>query len=311
MTPWTATMRHCWWLTAIVAFSFLRSAHSSQLDKHPVRGIVLTVSSDKRELEVSCDEIPGYMAAMAMPFKVQDPKSLDHVRPGMAVKFSMVVKGRSTYAQNIQLASTKSSESEPMEAGSLTALNSIINPASAQREVAVGEKVPDFALSDQAGQEIRLSQLKGKVVALTFGYSRCPNPNYCYRLSNNLERVERRFHTLGGKDLMLMTVAIDPQHDQGATLTEYANSFHASAADWHFLTGSLTDIKHVAELFGMNFWNSEGLLTHSLHTVIIDRQGRLTTNLEGNQFTAKQLGDLVQVELNRKEQPLTAKDTSR
>jgi len=56
----------------------------------------------------------------------------------------------------------------------------------------------------------------------------------------------------------------------------------------------------VADLFGMKFWDSEGLLTHSLHTVIIDRQGRLATNLEGNQFTAKQLGDLVQVELNRR-----------
>jgi len=210
------------------------------------------------------------------------------------------VKGKSTYAQDIHPTTTRSFESEPMEAGSLTALNSILNPAAAQREVAIGEKVPDFALSDQAGNEVRLSQLAGKVVALTFGYSRCPNPNYCYRLSNNLERVERRFHSRGGKDLVLLTVAIDPQHDQGAVLAEYANSFHANVADWHFLTGSLTDVKQVADLFGMKFWDSEGLLTHSLHTVIIDRQGRLATNLEGNQFTAKQLGDLVQVELNRR-----------
>jgi len=41
------------------------------------------------------------------------------------------------------------------------------------------------------------------------------------------------------------------------------------------------------------------LLTHPLHTVIIDRDGRLAVNLEGNQFTAKQLGDLVQSVMNR------------
>jgi protein SCO1/2 len=33
---------------------------------------------------------------------------------------------------------------------------------------------------------------------------------------------------------------------------------------------------------------------HSFHTVVIDRQGNLATNIEGNDFTAKQLGDLVQ-----------------
>jgi hypothetical protein len=32
--------------------------------------------------------------------------------------------------------------------------------------------------------------------------------------------------------------------------------------------------------------------------VIIDRQGRLAANLEGNQFTARQLGDLAQTILN-------------
>jgi protein SCO1/2 len=44
----------------------------------------------------------------------------------------------------------------------------------------------------------------------------------------------------------------------------------------------------------MNFWREEGLLTHALHTVVIDRQGRLVANLEGNRFTAQQLGDLVE-----------------
>ena len=55
----------------------------------------------------------------------------------------------------------------------------------------------------------------------------------------------------------------------------------------------------VAGLFGMNFWNTEGLLTHTLHTVVIDRQGRLAANIDGNQFSAQQLGDLVKSVMNR------------
>ena len=44
------------------------------------------------------------------------------------------------------------------------------------------------------------------------------------------------------------------------------------------LTGKLSEVQSVAELFGMNFWNDEGFLTHSFHTVVIDRKGRLAAN---------------------------------
>jgi hypothetical protein len=59
----------------------------------------------------------------------------------------------------------------------------------------------------------------------------------------------------------------------------------------------MASIKQVCAMFGMNFWPDEGLLTHSLHTVVVDRQGNLVANIEGNQFTSRQLGDLLAVTL--------------
>jgi protein SCO1 len=55
----------------------------------------------------------------------------------------------------------------------------------------------------------------------------------------------------------------------------------------------------VCALFGEDYFPDEGLMDHSLHTAIIDRNGRLITNLEGNEFTAQQLADLVQTVLVR------------
>jgi len=52
-------------------------------------------------------------------------------------------------------------------------------------------------------------------------------------------------------------------------------------------------------MFGVGFFPDEGLVTHSLHTAIIDRQGKLVTNLEGNQFTEQELGDMIQTVLDR------------
>jgi protein SCO1 len=286
---------------AVILLSVALFAGSQVLaqEEHPAKGLVLKVDVEKRSLVVSCDTIPGYMAAMEMPFAVQDSRTLATLKPGMTVRFTMVERANVLYAENVHAGTAANFEPEPVEAGELSALHRAMDPSTVARIVTVGQQVPDFALTDQAHAQIRLSQLEGKVVALTFGYSRCPNPNYCLRLSNNLSTVERRFHDRAGRDLVLLTIMIDPNHDQGATLAQYAGVFKANPEDWHFLTGPLPEIKQIAGTFGMNFWSDEGLLTHTLHTVVIDRQGRLAGNIEGNQFTAEQLGDLVQTVMNR------------
>jgi protein SCO1 len=162
------------------------------------------------------------------------------------------------------------------------------------KPLAVGDEAPDFALTDQAGKTIHLRDLAGKVVLLTFGYSRCPNPNYCYRLSNNLSGVEKRFHGQAGRELVLITIMLDPEHDQGEALSRFAAEWKADPGRWHFLTGPLPEIRQVVGAYGVNFWRVDGLLTHPLHTVVLDRQGKMAANLEGNQFTVRELGDLVE-----------------
>ena len=57
-----------------------------------------------------------------------------------------------------------------------------------------------------------------------------------------------------------------------------------------FLTGSLPEVQAVCRRFGLGFWQDDGLYTHSLHTFVIDRQGKLAADFEGNEFTAEQLG---------------------
>jgi protein SCO1/2 len=283
----------------LLSVALLAVSRVLALEEHPAKGLVLKVDVEHRSLVVSCDTIPGYMDAMEMPFAVQHSKILAALNPGETVRFTMVERAHVLYAENIHAGTAANFEPEPVEAGELSALHRATDPSTVARIVTDGQRVPDFALTDQAQVQIHLSQLEGKVVALTFGYSRCPNPTYCLRLSNNLATVEKRFHDRAGRDLVLITIMIDPDHDRGATLAQYAEVFKANTEDWHFLTGPLPEIKQVAGMFGMNFWSDEGLLTHTLHTVVIDRQGRLAGNIEGNQFTAKQLGDLVQTVMDR------------
>jgi protein SCO1/2 len=97
-----------------------------------------------------------------------------------------------------------------------------------------------------------------------------------------------------GKDLVLLSVVIDPANDQADAMANYARTWKADSRSWHFLTGQLTDIEKLAHEFDMDFYPDEALYIHSFHTVLIDRRGRLAANLEGNDFTSKQLGDLVE-----------------
>jgi protein SCO1/2 len=180
-----------------------------------------------------------------------------------------------------------------------------LNSKAGAKSIRPGELVPDFELIDQQHRSVRLSQFEGKVVALTFAYSRCPNPNYCFRLTNNLAQLRSRFSGKDADDLKLITIVIDPANDRGAALESYAQTWKADPTQWYFLTGPIDRIRGVAELFGMNFWNDEGFWTHPFHTVVIDRDGRLAANVEGNEFTAKQLGDLVEHASRNQANPAT------
>ena len=270
------------------------------MQQYTVSGLVLKVDRPHGVFVVSCNRIPGYMDAMVMTFSVRKPESLDGVEPSAIVEFVLHVDGNASYADNLRVSSFDSAEQEPQEAQRLKVLQSIANPGAQVKPLAMGELVPDFEFTDQNQQRIALSQFADQVVVVTFIYTRCPNPNYCFRLNNNLGRLQKRFPQRLGHDLVLLSIVVDPEHDQGKTLTSYANIWHADPQGWHFLTGPLPEIQKVTCMFGMDFWNGEGVVTHSFHTILIDRQRKMAANIEGNQFTAQQLGDLVETLLPHK-----------
>jgi protein SCO1 len=260
-----------------------------------VTGMVLEVNRSHKSFVASCQEIPGYMQAMAMPFEVRDAKELDGLMPGATVEFTLIVEKESSYAQHIEIRRYESVEQDPLTARRLKLLNQLSQgAANLNKTLAVGQAVPDFKLIDQDRREISLGQFSGKVVAINFIYTSCPLPNYCLRIANNFGVLQKRFREKLGSDLVLLSVTFDPVHDQPEVLARYARTWKADADTWHFLTGRVGDVQRVTALFGVDYFPDEGFMDHSLHTAIIDRRGKLAVNIEGNQFTADQLGDLVQ-----------------
>jgi len=254
---------------------------------HTTTGLVLRVDQPASSVTISHDPFPGFMDAMAMPFDLKGSAQSVRLTPGDRVKFRLSTKGGRSWVDRVDVVSAA-----PVDAG-------LENTPAVPVLVPVGTAMPDFELTDQAGRPLALSALKGKVVAVTFIYSRCPLPDYCPRMIENFKALRSRFAARMDRDLVFLTISFDPRFDTPEVLSKYAASQRAGGPGWHFLTGDPAKIERVCNSFGIQYWAEEGLITHSLQTAVIDREGRLAATVEGKDFTPAQLGDLVGAVLDR------------
>ncbi len=248
---------------------------------YPGRGLVLRVDPGASTLTVSHDAIPGYMEAMVMPFAVRDGAALRDFHPGDVIEFRLRPRRAGTEIDRLKHLSAAGADAGLTMTPSIAAL------------VKVGERVPDFTLTDQNGASVSLSSLRGSVVAITFIYSRCPLPDYCPRMVANLAQVRDRYRDRLGRDLTLLTVTFDPKYDTPAVLRRFASRYGGNVPGWHFLSGEPEAIAAVCASFGIEYWSDQGLITHTLQTAVIDREGRLRASVEGRGFSGRQIADLV------------------
>jgi protein SCO1 len=244
-------------------------------------GLVLEVKRPDRTVVMSHDEIRGYMEPMVMPFQVRDARLLAELKRGDRVRFRLAVGKKGSYLDRLAVESAPPADPADWQS---PVISRILVP---------GEPVPDFELTDQNGKRISISQLRGRVIAINFIYTRCPLPDYCPRMTGTFAALSTRFAARLERDLVLLSVSFDPQFDTSEVLSRYAKSFGADRRGWHFLTGTKEEIGRVCGFFGMGYWPDEGSIIHNLQTGLIDRDGRLAANVEGNEYSSRQLGDLV------------------
>jgi protein SCO1/2 len=255
-------------------------------------GLVLAVDAAHQTFIASIDRIPGFMDAMSMPFHVRDAHDLTGVAPGAFVDFTLVVGADASYAESIHVRRTGSLEQDPLIARRLSVMRQVAS-GRAPAVLPIGAHVPDFHLIDQNSRPVSLSEFSGKVVAINFMYTTCQLPDFCLRIVNHFGALQKRFAADLGRDLIFLTMSFDPIRDQPDVLARYAAQWSPNPDTWHFLTGQPDEVERALEAFGVAAFPDEGLMDHSLHTVVITRDGTLAANVEGNQYTSDQLGDLI------------------
>lgn len=133
----------------------------------------------------------------------------------------------------------------------------------------------DLALTNQDGQPVRLSDYRGKLVLLFFGYTHCPD--VCPATFAKWKQVRHLLKDDAGQ-VRFVFISVDPERDTPERLKQHLALFDPTFIG---LTGAPGDIEVATRAYGVYFKKVEAgsasgyLVDHTARTYVIDREGRL------------------------------------
>jgi protein SCO1/2 len=154
-------------------------------------------------------------------------------------------------------------------------LTAAVNPPPSR--LAVVRQALPFSLMTQDGAPLRLADLRGKVLLVSFIFTTCNGT--CPATTHRLGQVQQELKTRGllaNDRVRLVSITLDPARDTPEVLKRYQRLYDADPAVWHFLTGPPEQVAKIIAAWGM--WvkpAANGQLDHPSRVFLVDRQGRV------------------------------------
>ncbi|MEO6655697.1 MAG: SCO family protein [Pyrinomonadaceae bacterium] len=278
----------------VISFS-LYSCHkpetqtaSPNAKRYQIKGKIVSVDKTAKKAKIDHQKIEGFMDAMTMEFPVHADWALDDLTPGAELTGELVVDSSAKdpfWIENITIVAA----AEPGQA------YPPINESFAQ----IGQEVPDFSLTNQDGKRISLSDFRGKALAITFIYAKCPLPDYCIRMSTHFSDIANQLH--GNNELRdkirLLSISFDPSNDTPERLKSYGLGYMGNGSKpdftvWQLAVGNDVDVRKIADFFGLRYEvdpSDKTLINHSLRTAVIGPDGKVIKIFAGNEWTPGEL----------------------
>ena len=259
----------------------------SPTEKHyDLKGKIITIDKERREITIAHDDIKDYMSSMTMAFSVKDDWVYEIAAPGNQITATLVVDGTQSWLEDVVI----TEDSTPVSGA----------PAVEGADPNVGDQVPDYRLINQDGKTIRIQEYKGKALLLTFIYTRCQDPNQCTLMSSNFAAIDQALQKQ--PDLYakthLLSISFDPAYDTPKVLRSYGAAHTGKYSDetfahWEFASGSADEVKGIAKFFGLRYYQDTSSGTeqviHSLRTAVIGPDGKIVKVYRGNEWKPEDL----------------------
>ncbi|HTV62129.1 MAG TPA: SCO family protein [Verrucomicrobiae bacterium] len=262
---------------------------------YPARGVVIKIAPDRSNVTIHHQAIPGYMMEMTMDFPVKDTNELNGIIPGDEITFTLVVGQNDDWVEHIhRVGHSKEAmtNSMPMSMAMPADMSGGMMPSLLKP----GEFLPDYALTTEDGTQVRLSDFRGQAVAFTFFFTRCPLPNYCPRMNNNFKETREILASdpKGPSNWQFISISFDPGFDTPEVLTDYAGAFRGADTNrWLFASASPSVLADAALRLGLVVMRQGSNISHNMRTVVLDPQGRIFKQFNGNLWTPQALADAM------------------
>jgi protein SCO1/2 len=248
--------------------------------EYALRGTVVKADQTTGLLTLKHEAVPGLMPAMTMPYPLEDPSALTELHPGDLITATLTGDPvhKNMRIKNIDVIAQARPD---------------YKPAVQYHVPAPGDLVPDFTLLNQSDHHISLNQFRGKVVVMTFIYTRCPLSDYCPRMSRNFAEIDKSLQSDPKlyRDTHLLSVSFDPTYDTPKVLKSYGAAYTGRFADetfqhWDFAAPSVAELPKMEQYFDVGVTPGQsGTLQHSLSTVIIGKDGKVIAFYPTNDWT--------------------------
>jgi protein SCO1/2 len=143
-------------------------------------------------------------------------------------------------------------------------------------------EIPPFSLTERSGATVTAHDLAGRVWIADFVFTRCPD--VCPALSTHMSALQAPLAS-GDDAVRLVSLSVDPSHDDPAVLTTYAARYRAGP-NWLFLTGSRDAVAALLrDGFRVAFADDgppTSPITHSDRFVLVDRALRIRGYYHGS-----------------------------
>ena len=138
-----------------------------------------------------------------------------------------------------------------------------------------------FSWKDQNNSDFSLSNLKDKPIVLTMMYTECTKT--CPMLTVKSLTDLQEYYGSKNKDADFVIITLDPDHDNPAVLKKYMDDKKLNYPNWHFITGSKSDIRKASEFLGLSdYWSMDDHIIHGFKISIFKADRTLERIIDNN-----------------------------
>ncbi len=266
-----------------------------------LKGVVREVNAKDGIVTIAHEELPGFMKAMTMDFTPKDKSIFEEVGVGDEVEGPLEVRMEGKTVKDYNLLSLEVTQPAPRTL-SLTANGLAITTKPAV--LTPGETVPDFKMTTQEGKPLALSDLKGKLVVLTFIYTRCPLPDYCPAVDKKFRQVRDglKLKPERADATRIVSVSFDPEHDTPETLKKHGGLQGANPPYWTFAVASHPELAKVGPKLGLIYGPMPNEIRHNIVIALIGADGKLIkleSGRAGMDWSANDILNIINKELTK------------